>query len=96
VLAGAVVKAVHVTEARARIDALRRRFGLETRGPWTGVIPGTLIQAVHIVQMQNALASLHARICDAAYLDMIAAGTLIQASVMTELRDAITALEAIP
>jgi hypothetical protein len=52
-----VIKAVHVTELRSRIDQQRTRFGLSAF-PWTDLTlsPGTtLVRAVHVAELRTAL-----------------------------------------
>jgi hypothetical protein len=51
-LAGVVVKLVHLLELRAAINEVRAAIGL---GPVTWSSPVTLIRAVHIEEMRNAL-----------------------------------------
>jgi hypothetical protein len=64
VVAGSsVIRAVHITELRGRIDALRIRFGLPVFR-WTDetLIPGTAtIRAQHITELRMALAKVFAR-----------------------------------
>jgi hypothetical protein len=52
-----VVKAIHVTELRQAIDALRTRFGLGTFA-WTDVTlsPGVMpVKAMHVTELRAAL-----------------------------------------
>ena len=56
------VKALHFTELRTRIDALRRQAGLE-RFPWTDpVLTGgvTPVRLVHLLELRTALAEAYA------------------------------------
>jgi len=49
------IRAVHVTELRSRIDALRQRFGLVSF-VWTDpVLSGEVAKAVHISELRAAL-----------------------------------------
>ena len=90
------MKAVHISELRSRIDALRLARGLSA-WPWTSASAGTLIRATHITEMRTALdAVFQARGVSApTYLDgpTLAAGTPIKALHITQLRLAVTSLE---
>ena len=50
------VRAVHLTELRARIDILRATYGLQPFG-WTdpALGPGILVKALHLTEMRQAL-----------------------------------------
>ena len=93
------VKAIHFTELRMRIDALRRAGGLQAF-PWTdavlrvGVTP---VRLVHLLELRSALAAAYAaagrvapRWTDASPAPRSAP---IRAAHLTELRDAVLALE---
>jgi hypothetical protein len=93
------MKALHLTELRARIDVLRLTHGL-TPGPWASgaVVSGlTLIRASHITELRTALNAVYAKTGRAAppYTDStITAGlTAIKAVHIRELRAAVQALE---
>jgi hypothetical protein len=93
------MKALHLTELRARIDVLRLTFGL-TPGPWSSgtVASGlTFIRAAHIAELRSALSAVYAKANRAAptFTDStITAGlTAIKAVHLTELRAAVQALE---
>ena len=94
------VRAVHFTELRARIEALRREMGLG-RFVWTdpvltvGVTP---VRLVHLLELREALAAAYAAAGRAAprWAAAAAAGegtTLIRAAHLMELRAAVVALE---
>jgi hypothetical protein len=90
-----IIKAVHVTELRARIDAERAERGLSPF-PWsTNVIVGATIRAVDITDMREALrqAYVAASLTPPTYSDAgLAAGMMIRAAHITELRSAALAL----
>jgi hypothetical protein len=92
-----IVKAVHITELRARIDAQRSRVGLSFYS-WTdfSLTPGsTVIKAQHIVDLRTALTQAYGGRTPPTYTDPgLAAGTTIKAVHITELRNAIVALES--
>ena len=93
------VKAVHFTELRARIDALRREGGLAPF-PWTdrvltaGVTP---VRLAHLLELRSALGDAYAAAGRSApgWTDAAPAGgaTPIRAAHLMELRAAVTALE---
>ena len=93
------IKAVHFTELRTRIDALRSAEGL-ARFSWTDPVlrPGvTRVRRVHLVELRQALAEAYSaagrttpRWTDAS---PAAGSTPIQAAHLTELRAAVLALE---
>ena len=93
------VRAVHFTELRSRIDALRRAAGL-TRFPWTdpvltaGVTP---IGLVHLMELRLALAAAYGAAGRTApgWTDAspVAESTPIKAAHLMELRAAVLALE---
>ena len=93
------VRAVHFTELRERIDALRRAAGLEPFS-WTdpvltaGVTPARLI---HLLELRQALAAAYAASgrVPPAYTDAapMSGATPIKAAHLTELRTAVLALQ---
>jgi hypothetical protein len=93
------VKAVHITELRSRIDALRIRFGLQVY-TWTdpNLAAGTLVRAVHVTQLREALAQAYtaASRTEPSYSDPAIApqSTVIKAVHIQELRTAVAILEA--
>ena len=93
------VKAVHFTELRTRIDALRRAGGLQAF-PWTDPLLRTGVTRVrlaHLLELREALAAAYAAAGRSApgWTDGVpSAGTPpIRAAHLMELRDAILALE---
>ena len=94
-----LVREVHFTELRLRIDALREAAGLAPFA-WTDRVLSaavTPIRLVHLLELRSALAAAYAEAGRAApaYTDAApAAGTTpIRAVHLTELRDAVVALE---
>ena len=95
-----VIKAVHITELRSRIDALRSRFNLQTYA-WTdaGLAAGTVVRAVHVTELRNALAQAYTaagRTQQPAYTDPVLTpqSTVVKAAHIQELRTAVAILEA--
>lgn len=97
-LSGATVRAVHVTELRNRIDALRGLKGL-TPFQWSDpslVQASTPVRATHVRELRTALNQAYVAAARPvpAYSDAIAAGsTTVKAIHITELRSAVVALE---
>jgi subtilisin family serine protease len=98
-IAGATpIKAVHVTELRSRIDALRVRFGLAGFS-WTdaSLSSGTTVKAVHLTELRTALQQAYTAAGRSAptFTDpTISPGiTIIKVAHITELRDSVVALE---
>jgi hypothetical protein len=95
--AGVVVRAIHLTELRDRIDILRIVHGLTPYG-WTdaALTAGFMIRAAHLVELRMALqqAYVAAGQSPPAFADTITANvTVIRASHFEELRSAVIALE---
>jgi hypothetical protein len=100
-LAGMVIKRVHVMELRARIDALRSKYGVvpaafDYADPT--ITPGvTFMKAQHIVELRQALAPafLAATGTSPTYATdpSLAAGALIKKGHITELRSLVQAIE---
>jgi hypothetical protein len=94
-----IVRAVHITELRLRIDALRARFGLSGYA-WTdpGLGPGTVIQAAHVVDLRIALEQAYnaAKQAPPVYMDptIVPRSTVVKAAHIQELRTAVLLLEA--
>jgi hypothetical protein len=93
------VKAIHIAELRARIDALRVQFGLAAFA-WTDLPlgPGVFIRQVHISEMRNALQQAYAaagRPTGPGYTDatLVPGSTPIRVVHIQELRDAVIVLE---
>ena len=95
------VRAVYVEELRARIGALRERFGLR---PFVWTDPTlthgvTGVKAVHLVELRTALNEAHqeAGQVSPTYTDdpVVAGTTAIRAVHLTELRQAVIAVEEV-
>jgi len=93
------VRAVHVTELRTRIDALRVRYELAAYS-WTNpsmIAGATAISAAHIVELRTALDAVYAAASRPAptYTDgVLQQGvTMVRAVHITELRAAVVAFE---
>lgn len=92
-----LVKAVHVTELRGRIDVLRAGTGLPAFA-WTdaALTSGAIVRASHLMEMRSALNAVYAAKGRAlpAYTDpALAAGASIRAVHVSELRNAVLAAE---
>ena len=93
-----LIRAVHITELRTRIDALRRRFAL-TAYPWAdpAVTPATtLVRMQHVADLRTALAAVYTAAHQPLpnYTDpTLGAGTNLKAAHIVELRTAVVALE---
>jgi microcystin-dependent protein len=94
------MRAVHVVELRARINAMRTHFSL---APFSYTTPSltegaTMILAQHIVDLRTALAGVYtaAGLPQPGYTDPgLAAGTSIKAVHVTELRNAVLAVPGV-
>jgi hypothetical protein len=89
-----LIRLVHVTELRQRIDALRIRFGLSPF-VWTDATP-TIIRAQHIVDLRSALSEAFDRafVSPMAYTDtVITPGITVKAVHITEIRENVITLE---
>ena len=93
------VRAVHFTELRARIDALRGEAGLARFG-WTDPVPrpgATRVRLAHLLELREALAEAYRAAGRPAprWTDPApgAGTTPIRAAHLTELRAAVPALE---
>jgi hypothetical protein len=90
-----VMKAVHITELRDRIDALRVARGVSP-WQWASLGPGTFIRATHVAELRAALNEVFVArgLPMPAYLDSgLTAGMSIKALHITQLRSAVAALE---
>jgi hypothetical protein len=92
-----VVKAVHITELRVRVNAVRNAREL---GPFSftdaPLSVGALIEAVHVVELRTALDQAYAaaKMTSPTYTDPgLATGTMIKAAHIQELRAAVIAIE---
>lgn len=91
------IRAVHITELRARIDGLRQRADLQPFS-WTDpvITAGvTLVRALHMQEMRAALAEAAGGLGRPApsYAESIAVGGLIKAAHVSELRDLVKVWE---
>ena len=92
-----LIRAVHLTEIRTRIDALRARFGLSAV-TWTDAsLAGVFIKAVHITEARSALADVYtqAGMTSPTYTDqtIIPGETTMKAAHIAELRAAVVNVE---
>lgn len=92
-----VIRAVHITELRVRVDALRERHGLGLF-PWSNPsLVGTFIRAIHLTELRTALGDVY----DAAdsplptYTDptIVPGVTVMKVAHVVELRTAVVAIE---
>ena len=92
-----VIRAVHVTELRTRIDAYRSSVGLPPF-PYTDptlASGATAVKAVHVAELRTSLrqAYMQAKLPPPAFTDdPLTAGTTAKAIHITELRGAVTAV----
>jgi photosystem II stability/assembly factor-like uncharacterized protein len=93
------IKAVHITELRDRIDALRVRFGLAAFS-WTdsSLVAGTtMVKAIHLSELRTALQQAYAAAgrSTPAFTDptVVIGSTSIRVVHIKELRDAVVTLE---
>jgi hypothetical protein len=93
-----LIRAVHITELRMRVDALRVRYG-QAAFVWTDptLTPGaTVIRAQHILDLRTALAEAYvaAGLPPPTYTDpSLLAGTVARVAHIAELRANILAIE---
>jgi hypothetical protein len=92
-----VIRLVHVTELRERIDVLRTQENLGGF-PWSdpGLAAGSVIRAQHIVDLREALAGVYSArgLSPPAYTDPdLTVGRVIKATHIEELRGAVMAVE---
>jgi hypothetical protein len=97
--AGTPIRAAHVLELRARIDALRARFGLSSYA-WTGAVqPGVVVRAQHVNELRTAVEDVYeaAPLAPAAPVwtdaTLLAGHTVVRAVHFAEIRNAVIALE---
>jgi hypothetical protein len=95
---GTVVKAVHITELRQRVDQLRARYALSPFG-WTDatlVQGGTPVRAVHVAELRTALNGVYAASGRTAptYTQATLTGgsTVVRAADVAELRAAVVSV----
>ena len=99
------IKAIHITELRSRIDALRVHFGLAAYG-WTDAnLTGVMTKKVHVAELRTALGSAYdaaiaagRHVTRPSFTDdpLIAQQTMIKVVHIAELRSDVLTLEANP
>lgn len=92
-----IIRAVHITELRTRIGAIRTAAGLGSYG-WTDptlTATSTLIKAAHVTDLRTALTQAYVAAGWGApvFSDTSLVGTLVKALHLTQLRNAVTAIE---
>jgi beta-glucanase (GH16 family) len=91
------VRAIHVLELRARIDAARTAHGLAPYAAWSdGTLNGVVIRAVHVIELRDALGEVYAvaALQQPAYTDSpLSIGTTVKALHISELRTALLSIE---
>ena len=94
------IRAVHITELRVRVNAVRAGVGLQ---PYAWADPTltagtTVARAQHLIDLRTALTEARAMagLPAPVYAEPIAAGTMIKAAHLKELRDALSATPASP
>jgi glucose/arabinose dehydrogenase len=98
-VAGATIRAVHITQLRTRVDALRAQVALPPFA-WTdtSLAPGAIVKAVHVAELRLALQQAYVADGQPAptFSDttLVPQTTVIKAIHIAELRDAVLALEA--
>ena len=92
-----IIRAVHITELRARINALRLTFGLPDFVFTDPNLTGVVVKAVHVLELRTALQDVYdaAVVPRPSYTDptLTPQQTVIQAVHILELRAAVLALE---
>lgn len=91
-----IVKGVHITELRGRINGLRTRFGLGAYTWTNGSLTGVVVTAAHVTELRTALSEAFTAhsLTPPTYTDpSLLAGTIIKAVHITELRNAVITLE---
>ena len=91
------IRAVHITELRTRVDALRDRAG-RTQFAWTDptITPGvTIVRAAHLLELRSAFADAYGVAYGSApsFSATITAGVTIAAAHINELRAFVVAME---
>jgi hypothetical protein len=90
-----MMKAVHLSELRSRIDALRKTRGLAGMS-WLPMASGSVVSATHLMQLRSALDAVYtaAGLQQPSYTDApLTTGTSIKATHITQLRTFVKALE---
>ena len=93
-----LIRAVHIPELRARVDALRTRYGFLPFG-WTdaSLVAGMTPMAAHVTELRTALQDAYTGAGRAAQIftdpAIVQGSTFIRAVHIKELRDAVIDLE---
>jgi uncharacterized repeat protein (TIGR03803 family) len=89
-----VIKAVHINELRTRIDAVRATYGLGAFGYTEAVTTGVVIRAQHVLEMRTAIQQAYTQAgLTPPTFTPLGTGSVVLAVHITELRDAVKALE---
>ena len=90
-----LLKAIHITELRTRINSLRNANRLSA-AVWTDatLVPGvTISKAVHHTELRTALIEVYAALGQTPLLSVVSTGMVISADHIIELRAAVVAIE---
>jgi hypothetical protein len=91
-----MIRALHITELRTRIDALRARFGMAPFAWTDAALGGTSIKAIHIVELRTVLGAIYAlagRLAPVYTDPVIGSGVMVRAVHLSELRAAVVGIE---
>ena len=89
---GTVIKALHMTELRTRIDAVRTAFGLDAFSYTEAIAAGVTIKGQHVLQMRTAIQQAYTAIGRTPPpFSSLTVGTVVMTPHITELRDAVKA-----
>lgn len=97
-MVGTVIRRVHVTQLRDRVNAVRGKYGLQPY-PWTDpslIVGSTIVRAQHIRDLRDALTQVYvaAGVAPPDYTDPdLVVGLVIKVAHITELRAAILRME---
>jgi hypothetical protein len=89
--AGTTIKAVHLSQLRTAVDAVRLLAALGAGGYSDAAVPGTRIRAVHVTELRSALDPARAALSLSAlgYTDPMLAGIVVKAVHFQQLRDGV-------
>lgn len=95
IVRSSVIRAAHITELRARIDAVRLRVGLSAYPFAQSVTAGTLVRSSHIAELRVAVQQVYSSLGVTApvYTSGANAGDPIRALDLQELRAAVQQVE---
>jgi hypothetical protein len=91
-----VIRAVHITELRTRIDAVRSKFGLGAYAYADAITAGTtIVKAQHVLDLRTALAQAYAaaHLAAPAYSTSPGAGVIVRVADIAEIRAALILIE---